>query len=202
MPQEPEQIAQTSGRAFSEAAKLFTELEEGGFRSTAKMIEEIIDVPPSRVGVRSEGAGETHWDVAHGTWRVVIKALDLFLDATVVWRELQARKPIEHFSNGCGRPGFERCITLGLHNLFPDEIGAAEIEEGGEGVGIEGGGTGRTNDFLKAVVKRTEKIGVGRRNRSSDGGGHAKRLDQTGNTGTINTPILCIKITAIIPLAH
>ncbi|GIX64525.1 uncharacterized protein BcabD6B2_39600 [Babesia caballi] len=66
--------------------------------------------------------------------------IDLFLDIRVMRRELQARDPIEHLTNG-----------------------STKIEECGEGVAIEGGKTGRTgstNDSLKAFVKFIEKIGV------------------------------------------
>ncbi|GIX64745.1 glycolate oxidase subunit GlcE [Babesia caballi] len=48
--------------------------------------------------------------------------------------------------------------------MFSCEIAAAKIEEGGEGVTIEGGGTGRTgrtNDSLMTVVHLSEKSGVG-----------------------------------------
>ncbi|GIX66087.1 uncharacterized protein BcabD6B2_55230 [Babesia caballi] len=92
-------------------------------------------------------------------------------------RELQTRKPIKHLSNGCGRPAFDD----GIHNLFPDEIGAAEIEERGECMVIKanrGGGTERTNNALKIFVKFIEKIGVGRLRGGGSGGGQAKRVRQ------------------------
>ncbi|GIX61399.1 NADP-dependent malic enzyme [Babesia caballi] len=76
---------------------------------------------------------------------------------------MEAREPIEHLTNGCGRPGFERWNT-GLHTLFSCEIAATELEERGEGVVIEGGGgrMRRRQGTIKAVVKRSEQIGVGR----------------------------------------
>ncbi|GIX61384.1 urea carboxylase [Babesia caballi] len=119
-----------------------------------------------------------------------------------MWRELQTSKPIKHFSNGCRRPGFE-IRNFGLHNLLSRKIAATELEEGGEGVAIEvgGGRTSSIDDSLKAVVKLSEHICVGRVRGGTDIGELIKASDQVDYVGTFKSSSCC-KITTIIPLAH
>ncbi|GIX65189.1 cadherin-related family member 2 protein [Babesia caballi] len=97
-------------------------------------------------------------------------------------RKLEAREPIEHFSNGCGRPSFGDRIS----NLFSCEIAATKIEECGEGMAIEvgGGRTSSTDDSLKAVVKLSEHIWVGRVRGGTDIGELIKASDQVDYVGS------------------